>query len=156
MSQRCVAFAVVLLFPNGAGAEEKLIPPPKTLPPQVCLATATEKAGTVEIRVSTPRMIPIESTRMVPRDGKPVPETFIWYKALMEATTLVVDGKEVKASRKDGKPVDPKELPKLLATRTHVLLVRDEEIDPYFLGVIDDKVLIITAPASKPAPPTKK
>src|SRR5215472_5686737 len=169
MSQRYLACAAVLLFlPHGAGAEEEQIHPPQALPPAVCLATATEKDGVVRIQVSVPRMVPFEVTKKIPytrivsRDGRHVPETkfvteiVIDYMARMETTTLIADGQDVKVSRKDGTSVDPKELPKLLTARTRVLLVSDKEIDPYYLGVIDDKVLIITVPASKVSRPTKK
>jgi hypothetical protein len=160
MGKRYLAFAVVLLLPYGARAEEKFIRKPCTLPPQVCLATATEKDGAIQIHVSIPRMIPYEVTtkvpvtRMVHRDGKSVPETeFVQrtrtdYLARMEETTLVADG-DVKVSRKDGASVDPKKLPKLLAETTHVLVTTVVYFDPYYLEVVGKRVLVITIPASK-------
>src|SRR6185369_4142310 len=111
------------LIPYLAGAEEKLIIPPNAAPPQVALATALEEKGSIQIRVSIPRMIPyqvtyrVPVTRVVQRNGKDVTETTFRdetrteYKGLMEAATLTVDGKDVKVTRKDGKSVDRKELP---------------------------------------------
>ena len=161
MAKQHLALAAILVFPYLAGAEDRLIIPPNSAPPQVAVATATEEKGIVQVRVSLPRMIPyqvtvkVPVTRLVRRDGEDHfettfrEETRTEYKGLMEAATLTVDGKEVKVSRKDGKSIDPKELPKLLAKRTRVLLVTDKELDPYYLEVFNDQVLIITVPASK-------
>ena len=95
----------------------------------------------------------------VPRkDGKP---EFItkWkiktetnYKAVMIPTILFADGKEVQVSRKDGHAVDPKDLPKLLSKEAPVLIFTQGELDPYYLQVIQDQVLIIVIPASKEFP----
>ena len=85
---------------------------------------------------------------------KTVTETH--YKALMSNTVLVADGKEVQVSRRDGKAVDPKDLPKLLGKETPVLVFAQGEIDPYYLQVIEDQVLIIVIPASKEFPGRNK
>jgi hypothetical protein len=135
--------------------------PPGNLPPQVCQATAAEKDGAIQIRVTVPRMIPYQVTRVLEiRDGKQVTKTFTRYKALMEETVLTADGKDVKVTRKDGRSVKPKDLPKLLSKKARVLVfARTEdfdEIDPYYLEVINDRVLIITVPPGKLFTPEPK
>lgn len=163
-----VGLVVVLGFPSLAWTEEKT-QPPATLPPQVCLATAAAKDGSVQMRVTVPRMVPYTVTRQVPStvqvptpDGKLANKT-TWksiaetkYKAVMSETVLVVDGKEVRVSRKDGKAVDPQDLPKLLSKQSAVLVFAHGEIDPYYLQVIDDQVLIVVVPASKEFPARSK
>lgn len=155
-----IGIVAVLLFSSPAGAEEKTRPP-GALPPQVCLASAAEKDGAIQLRVSVPRMIPYHVTRVLEiRDGKQVTKTFTCYKAVMEETKLTVDGKDVKVTRKDGKSIKPRDLPKLLGKETRVLVfsrIEDfDEIDPFYLGVVDDRVLIITVPPGKVYTPEPK
>jgi len=168
MSQRYLVLAAVLLFPSAARAEDKVILPPNAPAPQVCLATASEKDGVIEIRISIPRMIAYQVTRKVPVtetvivNGKPMLRTkfetvtVTEHKGVMEAITLHAADKDFKVSCKDGKSVDFKELPKLLVKRTHVLVVADKDIDPYYLDVINDHVLIFTVPNSKLPQPKLK
>jgi hypothetical protein len=92
------------------------------------------------------------------QDGKPALETKYKtvaetnYKAVMNKAVLVADGKEVRVSRKDGQAVDPKDLLKLLSKETPVLVFAQGEIDPYYLQVIQEQVLIIVIPANKEFP----
>jgi hypothetical protein len=110
-------------------------------------------------------MVPYTRWRNVPykikeatEDGKPALETRYKtvaetnYKAVMNKAVLVADGKEVRVSRKDGQAVDPKDLPKLLSKETPVLVFAQGEIDPYYLQVIQEQVLIIVIPANKEFP----
>jgi hypothetical protein len=155
-----IGFVVVFLVSCPAWADEGPRPP-GALPPQVCLASAAEKEGTVKLKVSVPRMVPYHVTRVLEvRDGKQVTKTFTRYKAVMEETTLSADDKAVKVTRKDGRSVKPGDLPKLLGKESRVLVfsrVEDfDEIDPYYLGIIDERVLIITVPPGKVYTPEPK
>jgi hypothetical protein len=152
MIPRCASLVAVLVVPLLVCAEEKP-PHPTAPPPQVCVASAAEKDGVVQIRVTVPRMVPVTVAKVVPNaDGKQITGTETIYKAEMVETVLTADGEEVQVSRKDGKAVDPKDLPKLLAKETRVLVFSLGKVDPYYLDVVNDQVLIITVPASKTFP----
>jgi hypothetical protein len=130
------------------------------------MATAAEKDGAVHIRVSAPILHPYTLTKPVPytievpaREGEPKRHETRWerkretkYMVLMRETELVVDGKEVRASRKNGQVVEPRQLPKLLSKETPVLVFTRGKIDPDYLQMIQDQVLIIVIAASKDFP----
>jgi hypothetical protein len=160
MLPRFLGLVSLLIFPCLAVAEGEPREP-GNLPPQVGLATAAEKDGAIQLQVAIPRMIPYQVTRVVEVwDGKQVTKTFTRYKSVMEETTLTVDGKDVQVTRKDGRSVKPKNLPKLLSKKTRVLVfARTEwfdEVDPYYLQVVDRRVLIITVPPGKVFTPEPK
>ncbi len=141
------------------------VPPPK---PQMCPATAIEKDGVVHITVTIPKQAtyrvarPVQEThyKTVTEAGvtRKVPYTAVRMvtetptKTVMVQSILLPDGKKVQVTRKDGKAVDPKELPKLLAKETQVLVTHGP-LDPKFLEKIDDRVLIITITPDTPPPP---
>jgi hypothetical protein len=155
MIPRCASLVAVLVVPLLVCAEEKPLRP-IGLPPRVCVATAAEKDGVVQIRVIVTRMVPVTVEKVLPdADGKTITRKETIYKAVIVGTVLIADGEEVQVSRKDGKAVDPKDLPKLLAKETRVLVFSLGKVDPYYLDVVNDQVLIITVPASKkfPRPP---
>ena len=81
-----------------------------------------------------------------------VPLKSLHYQACTARVAVVVDGKTVKVSRKDGKAVDPKLLPSLLREAAKVLVFTEGEVDPYYLDVVDDKVLIFVIPADAKFP----
>jgi hypothetical protein len=155
MSRHWVSLVAVLVSPFVAWAGE--IPgAPTTHPPKVSLATAVEKDGVTQLRILVPGLVPYTVMRNVPatensKDGrktrtvyKTVTETF--YKPVMVESRLIADGKKVQVLRKNGKAINPKDLPKLLGKQTAVLFFSDGEVDPYYLQVLHDQVLIITVP----------
>ena len=74
---------------------------------------------------------------------------------------MVADGKQVIVTRKNGGfPVDARDLPWLLAKPTAVLSFPGGKVDPYYLKVMRDDVLIIiqapNSPEMRPQVPGKK
>jgi hypothetical protein len=165
MSVHCVILVGLLVTPPLPTGGEK----PRFRarnPPHLCLATANEKDGTVHLRISVSVIHPYEITKQVPisvelptQDGEKKRYGTKWekrtetaFKSLMEEADVVADGEEVKVSRKNGHAVHPRDLPKLLSKETPVLVFAQGEIDPYYLQVIQDHVLIIVIPANKEFP----
>jgi hypothetical protein len=142
----------------------------------VWIASAKTKGNEVEVHVSVPMWGPKSSG--VP---KPVPPPNGSDKPKVEPATVqppiefecselkaVLKASDLKVYRKDGSLVEAKDLPRLLAKETHVLWGR-EKIDPYFLAVMRDDVLIVVVelqtvfkarvdqpPTPPPPPPPSK
>ena len=146
--------------------------------PALCPASATESDGAVQIRITVTRHVPYTTTRMVSyketrkvvdKDGveriveatffKPVQETSV--KKVSTTAIVTADGKSVRMSSKDGQPVDPRELLKLLAKETQVLVVPGDNVDPAELKKTADGTLILfvkmnellSPPRPAPLPP---
>jgi len=160
-----VMFAAGLALPVAEKAEDQQRPRAGP-PPLVCLATAVEKDGNVQMRLSASILHPYKVTKPVARTvvvpakgGKGTREETRWerktetaYSCLPKKTVFAVDGAEVKVSRKNGQKVDPRDLPKLLRKETPVLLFTVREMDPAYLRLAGDDVLIVVAPVHKVFP----
>ena len=107
----------------------------------VWLATAIAKGKEVEIRVSVPMWRPKPELKGKDPDG---PEDFV--ASEMKASLKPSD---VKVYRKNGMLVEPKELPRLLAKETPVFWWGMKKLDPYYLGVMRDDVLIFVVDLEK-------
>ena len=107
----------------------------------VWLATAIAKGNEVEIRVSVPMWGPKPELKGKDPEG---PEDFI--SSEMKAS---LKSSDVKVYRKNGTLIEAKELPRLLARETAVFWWRMDKIDPYYLGVMRDDVLIFVVDIEK-------
>jgi hypothetical protein len=136
------------------------------LPPHLCLATAVEKDGVVRMRISASIIRSYKVTSPVPytievptKEGEKKRYETRWerktatrYRSYMKKAVVVVDGEQVQVSRKNGKKVDPRDLPKLLRKETPVFVFTGGKIDPYYLQVIQEETLIVVIPESTPFP----
>jgi hypothetical protein len=127
--------------------------------PALRAATAVEIDGEVEIRIVVNNQVPYTVSKRVPVfeektvavDGEKKKVKYCTYitvqeqviKDVKEIIVLKADGKNVKVTRKDGKTVEPKDLPMLLKEETQVLLVRDGEIERAVLDKLDERTLIV-------------
>lgn len=159
-----VQYFDLLPFRRPAKAEKagEALPEPRRIDAKettLCQARAVEKAGVVQIEVIVPRQVAFTVTKRVPFvevvkvkvDGgweevkktsyRTVTETA--FKTVSETRVLIADGKKVQVTRKDGKVVEPRELPVLLKAESQVLLVTTGAIDPAAVQKLDEKTLII-------------
>lgn len=107
----------------------------------VWLATASAKGNAVEIHVSVPMWGPKPELKGKDPEG---PEDFV--ASEMKSS---LKSSDVKVYRKNGTLVDPKELPRLLAKETPVFWWGMDKIDPYYLSVMRDDVLILVVDLQK-------
>ena len=147
MIRRFIGLIAVSMIPVVALAESDP-KSPTSPPPWVCLAKASDKDGKVQVQLSVTKMVPYwVSVMHETRGGGYVPKRHTYYKACVVSAVVLVDGKKVVASRKDGKAVDPKELLTLLSKEVKVLVFTEGKVDPYYLDVVGDQVLLVTIPA---------
>ena len=149
---RCFFGLFVALLPLTARAEMEATTP-STPPPQHCPAIASIVDGRVRLKLTVIKMVPYTVTSMVPTTPNTpalktifVPKKDLQYKACTQSVRMDVDGTKVKVLRKGGKAVDPKLLPRLLGKGVQVLVFTEGEVDPYYLDVVRDDVLLITIP----------
>lgn len=132
----------------------------------MCPATAVEKDGAIVIWVVTTRTTMITNCVMVKETAvKTVVEAGVSRKVTYEVARpvyeqvprevkislpLIVDGKTVQVTSKNGTAVDPRALPKLLKNERQVLFVRNGEIDPALLRTLDEGTLIIRVVSGPP------
>jgi hypothetical protein len=150
-----------------APAFGEAIPPPKKMPqkaedpkqPTKGSATATEKEGIVQLNLteSVPvtytvrRQIAEQVTYDVADNGLTRKAKKTVFKSVEEQhvklcplqSTLMVDGKKVQVTRKDGTVIDPKDLPKLLAKEAPVIVVRQGAVDEETLSRLEERTVII-------------
>lgn len=128
-----------------AGAQaQRPIPLPAGLPPQVCLATAAIENGILVLHIITPQLVPEQRERKVLRDGKEVVEKIITYVPVSREQTFRVDGKQLRVMTKAGKDVDRQAILNALIKTTPVIVSFDGPVDPFYLAVVRDDVLIVT------------
>ena len=119
-------------------------PRPKGFPPKVSLAKAQLKDGVVQLRLTTPEIVPAYETREVVKNGKKVNEKVLVYHTEFVERVVAIDGKDMQVVTKAGKAVEAEALPKLLANDTPVLVSFDGAVDPFYLAVVRDDVLVVT------------
>jgi len=140
---RCI-YSLMAFFVVAAGAQAQAPAPlPAELPPEVCLAKAEVKDG-IQIRVTSARLVPQQRERVVKRDSKEVTEKYTVYSPVAVERLLRVDGKKVRVTTKAGKDVEPQVILNALAKDTPVIVSFDGAVDPFYLAVVRDDVLIIT------------
>lgn len=133
---------------------QELLTPPKAAPPEVAVAEAFPRAGTVVVRLLVPqnRAAPVQREQEL--EGKKVTVTeytLRFHKWLL--VELPVDGRQVQAFDVQGKAIDPQQLLKRLAKPSPVLLFKGDDPDPYYLRLLRPDSVIITAPQHKFTPP---
>jgi hypothetical protein len=130
---------------------------PKGNPPFIALAQASEKGGTITIRISIPAELP-DGTETIPDPTKKttgviVPKTKIGWAD----SEVKLDGKKVRALTTSNKAIDAKTLSKQLAKPSRIaVFYNDTDPDPYYLGLFRDDVIVIVIGPEKETPPTKK
>ena len=119
-------------------------PLPASLPPEVCLAKAVVKDDGLYIRVTSARLVPEQRERVVKRNGMEVVEKYLTYTPVAVERLLRPDGKKVRVTTKAGKDVDAQGIVNALGKDTPVIVSFDGAVDPFYLAVVRDDVLIIT------------
>jgi hypothetical protein len=122
-----MAMAVAVAW---ATADDQPAPPKKgSSPPAVVLARATERHGAVVVRFSLPAAQPIN----VLLPAGPGVELRVVLGAETKAGwadfDVPIDGNTPRALSADGKPIDPKDLPKRLTKGTRAVLFHGD-VDP--------------------------
>ena len=141
--------AVLLLFASVVAGDDKSALP--TGPgPEVVLARAVDKAGTWMVHVSIPETHTSGMKNVPDPTGKttgvivPVEESK-WFEY-----DLIVDGRQVRACKPDGKPIEPKDLRGRLTRPVRAVLFRgNANPDPHYLGVLRDDVIVLIAPPDR-------
>src|SRR5262249_3434783 len=140
-------------------AADPFVPPdeptlPRYPPPEVVVADASEKDGSVRVRlwIPVPHVVTVERT--IERDGKNINMDLATYRySKWFRVDLKADGEQVQAFDVEGKKIAPKELLKRLAKETHVVLFKDDPPDPYYLGVLRPDTVVLKAPGYEVTPP---
>src|SRR5687768_16313128 len=96
-------------------------PKPKGFPPRVGLAKAQVKDGVVQLRLTTPELVPAFETREVVKNGKKITEKVLVHHTEFVERIVAIDGKDMQVVTKAGKAVEAETLLKLLAKDTPVL-----------------------------------
>jgi hypothetical protein len=147
MIRRFLCLVAVSMIP-AAGRAEGETKLPTSLPPSICSAKVSVEDGQIRVQLSVTKMISYTVTTMVRAEhGFFVPRKSLHHKACTSTAVAIVDGTKVKVCRKSGKAVDPKELPTLLRKEAKVLVFTEGKVDPYYLDVLSDEVLIFAIPA---------
>jgi hypothetical protein len=155
-----VVMLVAVLAARSVAGDEP--PRPSSLPPEIMVAHATEKDGGVIVKFSGTKAISlIKRAITVEKDGKKMELEVTAYEFSFYEIDVRVDGKEVKAFGVDGKAINPKELPKRLGKATQVAVVfhhpdLDPKLDPFYLRLMREDVVVFTGPRTKFMPPSPK
>ena len=135
------------------------VPPPPPVPhgcpPVVVMAKAISSQGKVELFLDVPVNRAVEERAKVIVDGQVVEQIRIVYQSVMVQQAHIVDGKKVSVTDKNGKNIAADDLPTLLEKKTAVVMFRGK-LDPYYLQVLRDSVLIVRLPDNAPAQDFKK
>ena len=153
---RSIVLAGFLWVPAANLAQEPVAAPAGG-PPTVVLAGTVSKDDKVSLVLKVPvqvvekvEFIDLERSRVIQR---------VEYRTKMVEEVHVVDGKLVSVTRKNGNNVDLRDLPKLLEKPNAVVLFRGK-VDPFYVQVLHDNVLIVQVPERQPAsaapPPEEK
>jgi hypothetical protein len=151
---------VCLLAPVAPGAPAppppaKDLPIPKGAPPFLTLARMTKEGNLVTLaHVAVLREQRVTVNRLV--NGKQVAEERTVRTTSYEVVEQTMKVKGLQASYADGKKVDAKKLPALLAKRTLVLLADAGPVDPVYLRAFKENLLVLTLPAGPAAPPIEE
>jgi hypothetical protein len=148
--------AALLLAAAPSPRREQPPLPREGFPPEVVFAQAFPKGGAVQLRFFIPIPATGPATREVERDGRIVRQQiaiFVYTRRLV--VDLEVDDKQVRAFDVEGKPIAPQQLLKRLAKLSPVVLfkvVKEGVPDPYYLRVLKEGTVVITAPHDKVTP----
>jgi len=176
MTTRIAALICMLFIQPGLSGKDKPLCP-IGFPPTVGVGKAIVSDGKVLIELTVASWVHVTDESMVERDGKKVREIRKGYKQAMakgcffvhekDAVTLAKDGKTIESFMatplqgvaiftKNGKAVARNDLPKLFEKARPVLVFGGKKLDPYYLQVIRDDVLVITGAGNYVFPPTEE
>jgi hypothetical protein len=84
----------------------------------------------------------LATKQVVKVDGKDVEKFVLAGRSELVTRLLIVDGTKVFVTRKDGKVIDPRDLPTLLERPVHMVMFYGKA-DPFYLQVLRDDVLLL-------------
>jgi uncharacterized protein (TIGR03000 family) len=128
--------------PAGARRPVPPLPTKPGGPGNVIVAQVVGQGDKAEVRLNVVQFYTEQRERTRTVDGKTVRETYTVARPVVQTRSLKTG--DVQAFRKDGTPIGVAELARLLAEPTQVILSTTGMIDPYFLGVVRDDVLILS------------
>lgn len=135
------AIAIFCLSLSTALAEDP--PPlPTTAPPTVIKATLLNQPGATQLELIIPQFVMEARRKVVQVDGKNVEIEYRILKPVYETKVLSLD-EEVRVVDRAGNPVKTDALPALLKKKTPVLFSNESKVDPFYLQVYRDDVLIV-------------
>ncbi len=162
----------VLLIPS-LFAEEKALSP-MGFPPSFGVGKAIVEDGKAMIQLSIVSITPMTEEILVQREGKKVREVKTCYATVISTGSFFIDGKGanplvrdgktrdrvvisplqgVRVYYKTGKAVLQRDLPKLFEKERPILIFGGDNIDPYYLQVAHEQVLVITGAKNFVFPP---
>ena len=156
---------VMLVMVSASWAVAQEMPSlPSGCMPEIMLARATEKDGTVVVRFLLPvaKCIAETQEREVVINGKKQMVESVIMKCIgyqFEKLDVLVDGKVVTAYGADGMVIDPKLLSKRLGKGAQVAVMAHDpgatpKLDPYYLRVLREDIVIFTGPREMFCPPS--
>jgi len=121
---------------------------PDAAPPRIITAVALAQPGPVQLDLVIPVFVPENRVRVVERDGKKIEEEYAIMKAVYETRVVTADD-GARVFDRTGKPVQTDALPALLKKKTAVLLSATSKLDPFYLPLLRDDVLIVVLSPEK-------
>lgn len=103
----------------------------------------------MQLRLTTPELVPSYETREVVKNGQKVTEKVLVYNTEFVERIVAIDGKDMQVVTKAGKVVDAATLQKLLGKETPIVVSFDGPVDPFYLAVVREDVLVVTKKASE-------
>jgi hypothetical protein len=154
MVRQSMLLVIVVILTAPLPAQDRLAPPRSNFP-QILVARAVEKNRSVVVTFATPKSTMKTEDVLSDKDGK----TVIGKRSKREFVEwsdvdVVIDGNVVRAFGVDGKAIDPKDLPKRLGKSTQVAVVLhyragdEPELDPYYLRVLREDIVVFTGPVT--------
>jgi hypothetical protein len=141
-----------LLWVPAAGLAQQPSSAPLGSPPSVVLARAVSKDGNVSLVVNVLVPVAEEVLERIQLERGSAFMKRVVVRTKMVEQVHVVDGKLVSVVRKNGKSIAVRELPRLLEKPTAVVMFQGK-IDPFYLQVLHDNVLIVQVPEPQPLAP---
>jgi len=130
-----------LLLGLGVRADEK--PKLPEVPPSIVTATASEKGGEVKVRYTSLVYQTIAEKQKVQVGNVEMETTVYRTVPVFVESQVIINGREAKATRVNGKEIAAKDLPKLLDKGTPVLIVYSDKINEEYRSLYKDDVIVI-------------
>ena len=144
-----IKFAVIMMVLNLAAAVAEEPPQlPTAPPPTIVMASLLKLKGPVQIELVIPNFVDEARRRVVQHDGKNVEEEYHVAKGVFETKVFTLD-EDVQIVDRAGKPVKADALPALMKRKLPVLFSVEPKVDPFYLQVFRDDVLIVVVHVDK-------
>ena len=153
-----VALASIFALASAGTAQEKVMPA-QVPPPTIGIARAIKNEGKIELVLTRMVSVPVRRTEVVEINGKKVERAVVAYVPQTQEFARTVDGKQVTVTRKDGKKIEPADLPTLLERPTAVVLFEFGVRDNRYLQILREDALVVTfqmEPVVMPLPPKQQ